>query len=148
MLTEPTSGDDDGDRNLVLTKVRLSIAGWVEVRRAHGACGVVDDDAVGPANGLQRTGSGGVSQDVSASGFVMSEVKSSDVGSWCKASSRIDCLSLRAHACDGRCWSSRARTAAEAAAAAATVQSSVFGLCRRHDEPQTSQAVPSATTTI
>jgi hypothetical protein len=54
MLTEPTSGDDDGDGNLVLTKVRLSIAGWVEVRRAHGACGIVSDDAVGPANGCSE----------------------------------------------------------------------------------------------
>jgi len=60
---------------------------------------------------VQRTGSGRVSQDVSARGMAMSEVKDGDSRVRCKTSSGVDCSSLRAHACDGRCWSSRARAA-------------------------------------
>lgn len=60
---------------------------------------------------VQRTGSGRVSQDVSARGMAMSEVKDGDSRVRCKTSSGVDCSFLRAHACDGRCWSSRARAA-------------------------------------
>lgn len=41
----------------------------------------------------------------------MSEVKDGDSRERCKTSSGVDCSLLRAHACDGRCWSSRARAA-------------------------------------